>query len=71
MVRTTDLPECGWSETSFKLEEKFNSGQRHRLPRPAHRDVRVVEIMVVMVVMVMVIVVVIVRCGGGANDDHG
>ena len=28
------LPECGWPETSLKLKEKFNSGQRHLLPRP-------------------------------------
>ena len=34
----TYLPECGWPETSLKLKEKLNSGQRHLLPRPGHHD---------------------------------
>ena len=36
MMMMTHLPECCWPEASLKLEEKFNSGQRHRLPRPGH-----------------------------------
>ena len=38
MMMTTHLPECCWPEASLKLEEKFNSGERHRLPRPEHLD---------------------------------
>ena len=38
MMMMTNLPKCGWPETSLKLKEKLNPGQRHLLPRPGHED---------------------------------